>query len=76
MEGEDVTTATQQIPVRDGATIEVKTYVSRDRKPGSALVMRYHGGGWVVGGHCTEHPENLVIAGRTNSVVVSVDYSM
>lgn len=75
-EGTDVITATQQIPMRDGATVEIKTYTSRDKKPGSALVMRYHGGGWVVGGHCTEHSENLLIAAKTNSVVVSVDYRM
>ncbi|KAM5352564.1 hypothetical protein ACJ41O_005286 [Fusarium nematophilum] len=75
-EGDDVVTETRQIPMRDGALVEVKVYRARDKKPGSALVMRFHGGGWVVGGHCTEHSENLVIAGRTNSVVVSVDYRM
>ncbi|KAF5008831.1 hypothetical protein FDECE_4910 [Fusarium decemcellulare] len=76
VEGEDVLTETQQIPMRDGALVEIKIYRAKDKKPGSALVMRFHGGGWVVGGHCTEHAENLVIAGKTNSVVVSVDYRM
>ncbi|KAF4981609.1 hypothetical protein FZEAL_2621 [Fusarium zealandicum] len=76
VEGEHVLTETQQIPMRDGALVEIKTYAAKEKKPGSALVMRLHGGGWVVGGHCTEHAENLVIAGRTNSVVVSVDYRM
>lgn len=76
VEGEDVVTATQQIPMRDGATIEIKTYTAKDKKPGSALMVRYHGGGWVVGGHCTEHSESLLIAGKTNTVVVSVDYRM
>lgn len=76
VEGEGVLTATQQIPMRDGASVEIKTYTARDKKPGSALVMRYHGGGWVVGGHVTEYAENLLIAGTTNSVVVSVDYRM
>lgn len=75
-EGEDVTTETRQIPMRDGAAVEIKVYTSREKKPDSALVLRFHGGGWVVGGHCTEHSENLLIAGRTNSVVVSVDYRM
>ncbi|CAI6097898.1 unnamed protein product [Clonostachys chloroleuca] len=75
-EGEDVVTETKQIPVRDGTQIEVKIYRAKQKKPGSALVMRFHGGGWVVGGHCTEHPENLVLAARTNSVVVSVAYRM
>ncbi|KAH6891418.1 esterase/lipase/thioesterase [Thelonectria olida] len=75
-EGEDVLTETQQIPMRDGATVEIKVYKAKGVKADAALVMRYHGGGWVVGGHCTEHSENLVIAGRTNAVVVSVDYRM
>lgn len=75
-EGVDVMTETQQIPMRDGGKVEIKVYKSKDKKPDSALVMRFHGGGWVVGGHCTEHSENLLIAGRTNSVVVSVDYRM
>ncbi|KPM35044.1 hypothetical protein AK830_g11522 [Neonectria ditissima] len=75
-EGVDVTTETRRIPMRDGAEVEIKVYTAREKKPGSALVMRFHGGGWVVGGHCTEHSENLLIAGRTNSVVVSVDYRM
>ncbi|CAM1500811.1 Fc.00g099730.m01.CDS01 [Cosmosporella sp. VM-42] len=75
-EGVDVMTKTQNIPMRDGSLVEIKVYNAKDKKPNSTLVMRYHGGGWVVGGHCTEHSENLLIAGRTNSVVVSVDYRM
>ena len=75
-ENEDVLTETQNIPMRDGSLVEIKVYRAKDKKPDSALVMRFHGGGWVVGGHCTEHSENLLIAGRTNSVVVSVDYRM
>lgn len=75
-EGEDVVTETRTITVRDGAQIEVKVYSAKDKKPGSALMMRYHGGGFVVGGHGLEHPENVMIAAKTNTVVVSVDYRM
>lgn len=75
-EGEDVVTEKRMIPMRDGAQVEIKVYSAKDKKPGSALMMRYHGGGWVVGGHNTEHSENLLIAGKTNTVVVSVDYRM
>lgn len=78
-EGEDVATEIRKIPTRDGAEIEIKVYRAKDKTNGSttpALVLRFHGGGWVVGGHCTDHAENLLIAGRTNSVVVSVDYRM
>ncbi|KAL5090091.1 hypothetical protein Trisim1_004616 [Trichoderma cf. simile WF8] len=74
VEGKDVLTETRMIPTRDGAEIEIKLYTAKNKRPGSALVVRYHGGGWVVGGHCTEHSENLMIADWTNSVVVSVDY--
>lgn len=74
IEGKDVLTETRMIPTRDGAEIEIKLYMAKNKSHGSAMVIRYHGGGWVVGGHCTEHPENLMIAARTNSVVVSVDY--
>ncbi|KAM0472996.1 hypothetical protein ACHAPX_008359 [Trichoderma viride] len=74
IEGKDVLTETRMIPTRDGAEIEIKLYTAKNKRPGSAIVIRYHGGGWVVGGHCTEHPENLMIAAWTNSVVISVDY--
>lgn len=76
VEGQDVITATMKIPMRDGYEVEVKTYSPKEKKEGSVLMMRFHGGGWVVGGHCTEHSESLMIAGRTNTVVVSVDYRM
>lgn len=79
-EGEDVTTETQRMPVRDGANIEIKVYRAKEKSSSSsstpALMLRVHGGGWVVGGHCTEHSENLLVAGRTNTVIVSVDYRM
>lgn len=81
-EGEHVITETRRIPMRDAAEVEVKIYTAKARtdhgsssRP-SALALRFHGGGWVVGGHCTEHSENLAIAGKTNTVVVSVDYRM
>lgn len=76
VEGQDVVTETRKILMRDGAEVEIKVYAAKQKQANSALIMRFHGGGWVVGGHCTEHSENLVIAGRTNSVVVSVDYRM
>lgn len=75
-EGVDVLTESQDIPMRDDDKIDVKIYKAKDKKPNSTLVVRYHGGGWVVGGHCTEHSESLLIAGKTNSVVVSVGYRM
>ncbi|KAM0254473.1 hypothetical protein ACHAQJ_006755 [Trichoderma viride] len=76
IEGKDVLTETQMIPTRDGTEIEIKVYRAKYKSPSSAMVIRYHGGGWVVGGHCTEHSENLIIAAWTNSVVVSVNYRL
>lgn len=69
-------TETRMIPMRDGEEVEIKVYSAKDKKPGSALIMRYHGGGFVVGGHCTEHSESLLVAGKTNAVVVSVHYRL
>lgn len=76
VEGEDVVSETRMIPMRDGHEIEIKIYRKKGDDRTKALMMRYHGGGWVVGGHCTEKAEDLLIAGRTNTTVVSVDYRM
>ena len=78
VEGEDVITEIRKVKVRDGAEIEVKIYTAKEKKgdkPG-ALVVRTHGGGWVVGGHNTEHSESLIFAEKLGAVVVSVDYRM
>ncbi|ROT41549.1 esterase/lipase/thioesterase [Sodiomyces alkalinus F11] len=77
VEGVDVATELRKIPMRDGAEIEVKIYKSKTPSAETpALAVRFHGGGWVVGGHITEEPENLLLAGKANVVVVSVDYRM
>ncbi|KAF6818399.1 lipase esterase [Colletotrichum musicola] len=81
-EGFDVVTETRMVPMRDGVEREVKIWRGpgseggqggKEEKPG-VLAMRLHGGGWVVGGHVTEEPENLMLAGLGGVVVVSVDY--
>lgn len=77
VDGVDVVTELRKIPVRDGAEIEIKIY--RPKTPSAetpALAVRFHGGGWVVGGHVTEENESLLLAGRANVVLVSVDYRM
>ncbi|KAF4810616.1 AB hydrolase superfamily protein [Colletotrichum siamense] len=73
-EGVDVLAETRKIPVRGGAEIEIKIWRSKNAVGKAVLGMRFHGGGWVVGGHMTEEPENLMLAGLGNVVVVSVDY--
>lgn len=80
-EGVDVGTETRMVPMRDGVEREVRIWRARtgpsrdgeEERPG-ALAMRFHGGGWVVGGHVTEEPGNLMLAGLGGVVVVSVDY--
>jgi acetyl esterase/lipase len=82
-EGEDVVTEFRKIPMRDGAEVGIKIYRAKVRTDGgsgssfpSAFVLRFHGGGFVIGGHGTVNPESLLIAGKTNSIVVSVDYKL
>lgn len=73
----DVLVSYQQVPVRDGATVEVKILKSvKTTGDKSVLILRTHGGGWAVGGHETEAVENLHAAAIPNTVVVSVDYRM
>jgi acetyl esterase/lipase len=78
VEGVDVLTSLKYCTARDGADIELKVYKSanKDARGDAALGMRFHGGGWTVGGHMTEEPENLMLAALGNAVVVSVDYRM
>ncbi|EGY13576.1 alpha/beta hydrolase fold-3 domain-containing protein [Verticillium dahliae VdLs.17] len=77
VEGVDVVTELRTIPVRDGTQIGVKIYQSkRPTTDRATLAVRFHGGGWAVGGHSTEEPESLLMAGLGNVVVVSVDYRM
>jgi acetyl esterase/lipase len=79
VEGEDVVTEKRMIPMRDGVEREICIYRAKEDKEGSgkkAVVLRCHGGGWVIGGPNTEHPESLMLAGKTNSIVVVIDYRM
>jgi predicted acyl esterase len=45
IEDRDVRTETRMIPTRDGAEIEIKLYMAKNKSPGSAMVIRYHSGG-------------------------------
>jgi acetyl esterase/lipase len=44
--------------------------------PPPPLVLRIHGGGWVVGSHQVEEAENRYLAADAGVVVVSVEYRM
>ena len=75
-EGKDVVSTYQQVPVRDGAKVEIKIMKSPNVQKDAYLALRTHGGGWAIGWHGTEEAENLMAAAHPNVVLVSVDYRM
>lgn len=78
-EGRDVVTEVRRVPVRDGAEVEIKVYRrigGGGGGGGAVLVLKTHGGGWAIGSHVTEEAENLMLAGKSGVVVVSVDYRL
>ena len=75
-EGKEVVTSLRRVPVRDGADVEIKIYKSPQVKPDAAMVIKFHGGGWVVGDHKLESVDNLMVAAHPEVVVVSVNYRM
>ncbi len=73
----DVKVSYQQVPVRDGATVEIKLMKSvKTTGDKSVLILRLHGGGWAIGWHETEAEENLHAAAIPNVVVACVDYRL
>ncbi|KAK4989958.1 hypothetical protein LTR50_002869 [Elasticomyces elasticus] len=74
--GKHIEIVDQKAPVRDGTQIGIRIYRPIKPQSGSALYLKAHGGGWVVGSHEVEEAENRFVAGMGNVVVVSVDYRM
>lgn len=76
--GKDYLVRDESITVRDGASIGIKFYepLKEKRTGKDALVMKFHGGGFVVGGHDVEEVENRLLAVDAGAVVASVDYRM
>ncbi|KAL5338156.1 alpha/beta hydrolase fold-domain-containing protein [Aspergillus crustosus] len=66
----------QHITIRDGAEIELRIYKNREIEESAILFFVAHGGGWVLGDHDTEEAMNRLVAKRTSSVVVSVNYRL
>lgn len=66
------------VPVRDGTKLELKIYRRKTSSPQkeACLVLRFHGGGWVVGCHETEEPENRILGALPDVVVASLNYRM
>ena len=63
------------IPVGPDAEINVRIYTPEGQGP-FPLFVYYHGGGWVIGDLETADASCRMIANRTESVVVSVDYRL
>lgn len=76
MPDQDYEVADQQIPMRDGAEVELRVYRPMKRTENATLVLKAHGGGWVVGSHQVEEVENRTMAAHCGVVVASVDYRM
>lgn len=63
------------IPVKNGDEIKTKIYTPEGQGP-FPLFVYYHGGGWVLGDIETSDASCRMLANKTNSVVVSVDYRL
>ncbi|KAL4940594.1 hypothetical protein BDV06DRAFT_230256 [Aspergillus oleicola] len=66
----------QSIEARDGVELELRIYKRGDLNSDAVLFFVTHGGGWAMGDHNTEEAMNRLVAKRTNSVVVSVNYRL
>jgi len=65
----------QLIKVRDGASIKIRIYSPKGKGP-FPIIIYYHGGGWVLNSIETCHESCQLLAAKTNSIVVSVDYRL
>lgn len=63
------------IPVGQDAEIKVRIYTPEGQGP-LPLFVYYHGGGWVIGDIETSDASCRMIANKSNSIVVSVDYRL
>ncbi|MDT8860257.1 alpha/beta hydrolase [Alkalihalobacillus sp. MEB130] len=63
------------IPVDNNEEIKVRIYTPEGEGP-FPLFVYYHGGGWVLGDIETSDASCRLIANRTGSIVVSVDYRL
>jgi acetyl esterase len=63
------------IPVGEDANIKIRIYTPQGQGP-FPLFVYYHGGGWVLGDIEASDASCRMIANRTGSIVVSVDYRL
>ena len=73
--GHVATIDNRTITARDGAQIPVRIYTPVGEGP-FPIIVYYHGGGWVLNNLNTCHASCTLLAEKTNSVVVSVEYRL
>ncbi|BCS25199.1 alpha/beta hydrolase [Aspergillus puulaauensis] len=71
-----VAISNQTITARDHAELNLRIYRDKDVGKDAVLFFVTHGGGWILGDHDTEEAMNRLVAKKTNSVVVSVNYRL
>lgn len=59
-----------------GPTGDIPVRLYRPTEPTGAIVIWYHGGGWVIGDLQTADPTARKLANRSGALVVSVDYRL
>jgi acetyl esterase/lipase len=76
--GIDYEVRNESLTVRDGASVGVQFYepLKAKRSGKEPLVVKFHGGGFVVGSHAIEEVENRLVATEAGAVVASIDYRM
>ncbi|EGC47049.1 lipase [Histoplasma capsulatum var. duboisii H88] len=72
--GKDITIEHMNIPVRDGAKVELRIYKPINPTPQASLFFVAHGGGWTIFTHDAEEAQNRQVARDNKLVVVSVEY--
>ncbi|KAL2834675.1 alpha/beta hydrolase fold-domain-containing protein [Aspergillus pseudoustus] len=66
----------QDITARDGTELGLRIYKDSNWQGKGILFFVTHGGGWALGDHDVEEAMNRLVAKRTRSVVVSVNYRL
>jgi acetyl esterase len=65
---------TLSIPALDGTPLHARLYA--DDPAADCLVVYFHGGGWVLGSVAAFEPYTALLAQRTGTAVLSVDYRL
>lgn len=65
----------RHIPVRDGSNVKVRIYTPAGDGP-FPIILYFHGGGWVLNSIETCDGSCRLLAAKSNSIVISVDYRL